>query len=388
MLEPQAIPCTLYIHLPWCVRKCPYCDFNSYEGAMPPQAQYVQALLADLESELARAPERTIGSIFIGGGTPSLFSGAAIAELLKGVRRRVVLAPDCEITIEANPGVADEDRFRSYRDAGVNRLSIGVQSFNDRHLRALGRIHDGARALQAARSARVAGFDSINLDLMYGLPGQDAPDFTQDLETALRVEPEHLSVYQLTIEEGTPFAHRPPSRPDDREIEAMECVLGDRLPAEGYLRYEISAYARGSYRCRHNLNYWMFGDYIGIGAGAHGKISRKDGIFRHQKPRQPQAYLRGHGAWLPTRRLSEDEILFEFMLNLTRLPEGFPVSLFAERTGQDPARLLSALGPACARGLAVIAGEGVRPSALGLQFLNDLQALFLPSPAPCHVAGG
>ncbi|MHB1586287.1 MAG: radical SAM family heme chaperone HemW [Acidiferrobacteraceae bacterium] len=388
MLEPQAIPCALYIHLPWCVRKCPYCDFNSYEGAMPDEAHYVHVLLADLEAELAHAPERTISSIFIGGGTPSLFSGAAIAELLAGVRARVVLAPDCEITIEANPGAADEGRFRSYRNAGVNRLSIGVQSFNDHHLRALGRIHDGARALEAAHSARAASFDNMNLDLMYGLPGQDAQDFAQDLETALRIGPEHLSVYQLTIEEGTPFAHRPPPRPDDREIEAMEQVLRDRLVAEGYLRYEISAYARGRYRCRHNLNYWMFGDYIGIGAGAHGKISRTNGVFRHQKPRQPQAYLRGRGTGLPPRRLSEDELLFEFMLNLTRLPEGFPVSLFTERTGQHRGRLLAALAPACARGLAVIDGEHVRSSALGLQFLNDLQALFLPPSAPCHAAGG
>ncbi|MHB1952032.1 MAG: radical SAM family heme chaperone HemW [Acidiferrobacteraceae bacterium] len=386
MPNPETIPCALYVHLPWCVRKCPYCDFNSYEHRKaPPEASYVQALLADLSDEASTIRGRTIGSVFIGGGTPSLFSGPSIAALLAGLRGLVTLAPDCEITIEANPGAADEERFRDYREAGVNRLSIGAQSFSDELLRAIGRIHGGADAMRALHSARAAGFDNVNLDLMYGLPGQDAKTFAHDLRTALELGPEHLSVYQLAIEEGTPFAHRPPPRPDEREIEAMEHILGEELPREGYSRYEISAYARAGRRCRHNLNYWMFGDYLGIGAGAHGKLSRADGIWRHEKPRQPQAYLAGGGP--RSRRLSEDEVRFEFMLNATRLPEGFPLSLFAERTGQDPSRLAPALAVARARGLVSDTRDPVRPSPFGLRFLNDLQALFLPPSPSCHAAG-
>ncbi len=379
MLDPETIPCALYIHLPWCIRKCPYCDFNSYEGTAPSEPHYVDALLEDLDAELAEAPARPLHSIFFGGGTPSLFSADAIGMILNGVRARVALEPGCEITLEANPGASDAERFQGYRAAGVNRLSIGVQSFDDRNLRAIGRIHDAQCALQAAESARAAGFDNLNLDLMYGLPEQDQGSLAQDLARALAIFPEHLSLYQLTIEEGTPFSHRPPVRPGESEIEAMESLLAPVVSAAGYRRYEVSAYARLDRTCRHNLNYWNFGDYIGIGAGAHGKISRADGIWRYRKPRQPQAYLRAHSQAITPTRLLPDEILFEFMLNATRLVDGFPLSLFEHRTGQSGARLVHALRPALARGLAAIDGNHVRPTLLGSRFLNDLQALFLPA---------
>ncbi|MHB1942172.1 MAG: radical SAM family heme chaperone HemW [Acidiferrobacteraceae bacterium] len=379
MLEPETIPCALYIHLPWCVRKCPYCDFNSYEGTAPSEQHYVDALLEDLDTELVEAPIRPLHSIFFGGGTPSLFSADAIGMILNGVRARVALEPGCEITLEANPGASDAERFQGYRAAGVNRLSIGVQSFNDGNLRALGRIHDAQCALRAAESARTAGFDNLNLDLMYGLPGQDPNGLAQDLARAIEIAPEHLSLYQLTIEEGTPFAHRPPTRPGEGEIEAMEALLVPVVSAAGYRRYEVSAYARADRACRHNLNYWNFGDYIGIGAGAHGKISRADGIWRHRKPGQPQAYLHARGQAITRTRLLPDDILFEFMLNATRLVDGFPLSLFERRTGQPGARLAQALRPALARGLAAIDGGRVRPTTLGSRFLNDLQALFLPA---------
>lgn len=380
-MSPGPIPRTLYIHLPWCVRKCPYCDFNSYEGNAIPEPRYVAALLRDLDDELARAEPATIHAIFFGGGTPSLFSGTAIARILEAVAHRVTLNSGCEITLEANPGAADSARFAAYRAGGVNRLSIGVQSFNDQCLRSLGRIHDGAAAVRAVEAARAAGFNNLNLDLMYGLPGQEPGAFAADLDTALALAPEHLSLYQLTLEEGTPFAHAPPRLPPEDRIEEMETLLRTRVLAE-YDRYEISAYARPGYACRHNLNYWEFGDYFGIGAGAHGKISAAEGIWRHRKPGQPEAYMREAGLRAMRRVLSPEEARFEFMLNASRLTGGFDARRFPEHTGLPLAYLQEALAPALAAGLMWEQSGRIGTTALGLRFLNDLQALFLPEEPP------
>ncbi len=383
-------PLALYLHLPWCARKCPYCDFNSYAlraAAAVPEDEYVAALLRDLEHDLVWVAGRPVETIFLGGGTPSLFSPPAIARLLAGIRARLAVAPGAEITLEANPGSGeDEARLTGYREAGVNRLSLGVQSFDDDKLRALGRIHDRRAALHAVAAARKAGFDNLNIDLMFALPGQTLEQALADLQTALAAAPAHLSLYQLTLEPGTPFyAHPPHGLPDDDTTWRMQQRLAAALANAGLRRYEVSNYARPGAECRHNLNYWTYGDYLGIGAGAHAKLTLADGrIVRLWKRRQPQAYLASAGtpAVLAGRRfLDEAEIAFEFMMNALRLRAGFTAALFAERTGLSLERLAPALAQAQTRGLLEWRDGRLRASALGYRFLDDLTMLFLPSSA-------
>lgn len=375
-------PLSLYVHLPWCVRKCPYCDFNSHavrDGV--PDEIYVDALIRDLEHDLPRVWGRRVYSVFIGGGTPSLFSPIAIARLLAEVRARIPLAPDAEITLEANPGTVDYTRFRGFREAGVNRLSIGIQSFDDAKLHTLGRIHGRDEALRAAAAARDAGFDNFNLDLMFGLPEQTSAQALGDLESAIALAPAHLSLYQLTLEPNTHFYHRPPPLPDDETVWEMQSTLQARAAEAGYLQYEVSAYAQANRRCRHNLNYWRFGDYLGIGAGAHGKISDADGVTRLWKQRQPQAYMQGAGtpaAIGGEQRVSPADIAFEFMLNALRLTDGIEWQCFANHAGLDPAILTTTCESAIAKGLLDADAKVLRPTSLGRRFLNDLVALFLP----------
>ena len=381
-------PLSLYIHLPWCVRKCPYCDFNSHapRGAIP-EARYVDALLRDLDSDRAWVQGRTVETLFIGGGTPSLFSPEALARLLDGVRTRVAVAADAEITLEANPGTAELARFRGFREAGVNRLSIGVQSFEEGKLRTLGRIHGRAEALAAAQAARAAGFENFNLDLMYGLPEQSLEQALADVDRAIALRPAHLSVYQLTLEPNTPFQRDPPVLPSEDTVEEMQQALIAALEGAGYGQYEVSAYARGGRHCRHNRNYWEFGDYLGIGAGAHGKITRGTEIVRTSKARHPTAYLAGAGTAgvRQVTRLAPDDLACEFMLNALRLRDGFALALFSERTGLPLAHIEAPLAAARAKGLLAIDASRARATELGWRFLNDLVALFLPAeaePAP------
>ena len=375
-------PLSLYVHFPWCVRKCPYCDFNSHavRGEIP-EAQYIDALLADLEQDLPRVWGRPVRSIFLGGGTPSLFSPEAIEHLLAGVRARVALVPEAEVTLEANPGTVETERFRGYRAAGVNRLSIGIQSFQPEQLQKLGRIHGRDEALAAAQAARGAGFDNFNLDLMFGLPQQTLDEALTDLRTALALQPAHLSVYQLTLEPNTLFHAQPPELPDEDVLAAMQEALQAELADSGFAQYEVSAYARTGRRSRHNLNYWQFGDYLGIGAGAHAKITDADGITRLWKVKQPRDYLEkvGTPAGLGgEQRPGRDDVAFEFMLNALRLTEGVPAILFSERTGLNPACVQKTLTQAMARGLLEPGHEHIRPTPLGRRFLNELVALFLP----------
>ncbi len=373
---PPLPPLALYVHLPWCLRKCPYCDFNSHpvEGA-PPVSDYIEALLRDLEEEVAVVGPRRIHAVFIGGGTPSLFRGAEVAALLEGIDRRAPLAAEVEITLEANPGTADAARFHDYRSAGVNRLSLGIQSFDDEALARLGRIHDARQAHAAFESARRAGFENINLDLMYGLPGQRPEDAVADLRRALALGPEHLSWYQLTLEPGTPFHRRPPPLPCDDTLWAIQRAGLERLEAAGYLRYEISAFALEGRRCRHNLNYWTFGDYLGIGAGAHGKLTNARGVFRYQKPRRPRSYMAA-----PRREaeqaVAQAELPLEFLMNALRLVEGVDEALFTARTGLPPAALEPGLSRLRRRGL--LAPKGIRATPRGLDFLNELLLEFHP----------
>jgi len=377
-------PLALYIHIPWCVRKCPYCDFNSHRAPEAlPVADYVRALLADLDQELPQVWGRPVSSIFFGGGTPSLFPGAAIGEILEGVAARLRLMPGLEVTLETNPGTAEFDRFEAYRAAGVNRISFGVQSFDDARLAALGRIHDGGQAKRAFKLAREAGFDNINLDLMYALPGQTLEGALSDLEQAIAVAPEHLSHYHLTLEPNTLFAAKPPpGLPDEDSAWDMQAACQQRLAEAGYAQYEISAYAKPGRRSQHNLNYWQFGDYLGIGAGAHGKITlpAEDAILRRWKLKHPQAYL--DAAASPARigseqRLAAADLPFEFMLNALRLLEGSSLSTFEARTGLPRSALDAAFAKAQARGWLDTDGERFRASALGQQFQNDLIGLFL-----------
>lgn len=380
-------PLALYVHVPWCVRKCPYCDFNSHavgERAQLPEQVYLAALRADLESALPEVWGRTVRSVFIGGGTPSLLSGAAIERLLSDVRALLPLAADCEITLEANPGTFEADRYAQYRAAGVNRLSIGIQSFDDAKLRALGRVHDGAQALRAAQAA-LRVFDNVNLDLMTGLPGQDAAQARDDMARALELEPQHLSVYQLTLEPNTVFHKYPPRLPEEGVLGEIQEAVDALLEAAGFEHYEVSAYARPGHAARHNLNYWTFGDYVGIGAGAHGKISLPGRVVRTERFRLPESYLENaaRGRFVAAQReLSADDLVFEFMLNALRLRAGFAEPLFAARTGLTLARLEAPLALAQARGLLERDAARVRPTALGLRFLNDLQAMFLPEQRP------
>ena len=381
----QLPPLSLYVHLPWCVRKCPYCDFNSHElrggTALADEAEraYLAALQADLESALPLVWGRSVQSVFIGGGTPSLFSPAGIAQLLDMVRARLRLAPDAEITMEANPGTFEAGRFRGFAAAGVNRLSIGVQSFDDRLLSALGRIHDGEQARRAIGTAAEC-FPTFNVDLMYALPGQGPDDLERDLRTVLSFEPPHLSCYQLALEPNTLFAKYPPQLPDDDLAALMQERIEEATADAGLAHYEISAYARRGHRARHNLNYWEFGDYLCIGAGAHGKLSFHDRILRQARYRHPQRYQAQAllGAAVEEERVLEPaDLPFEFMLNALRLVEGVPAAMFEERTGLPMAVVSRRLAEAAARGLLDPDPTVIRATPLGLRFLNDLQQLFL-----------
>nr|WP_298167443.1 radical SAM family heme chaperone HemW [uncultured Pseudomonas sp.] len=374
-------PLALYIHIPWCVKKCPYCDFNSHAaGPTLPEEEYVDALLADLDEDLPRVHQRPLTSIFFGGGTPSLFSAKAIGRLLQGVERRIPFAADIEITLEANPGTFEQAKFRDYRALGINRLSIGVQSFQAQKLKALGRIHDGDEAVRAADMARAAGFDNFNLDLMHGLPDQSIEDALSDLRTAIAQQPTHLSWYQLTVEPNTLFWNQPPVMPEDDILWDIQ-EAGQALLAEhGYAQYEVSAYAQAGKAARHNLNYWSFGDFLGIGAGAHAKLSAPDGkIHRAWKTRLPKDYLdSGKRFSAGERALSADELPFEFLMNVLRLTGGVPASLFTERTGLPLASLDAARAEAQARKLLRAEPERLCATAEGQLFLNDLLQHFLP----------
>ena len=378
-------PLSLYVHIPWCLRKCPYCDFNSHavrgELGDLPQRQYVDALVADLEASLPLVWGRRVHTIFIGGGTPSLFEPAEIERLLAAIRARLPLEPGCEVTLEANPGSFERERFHAFRAAGVTRLSIGVQSFDDARLAALGRVHDAAQARAAIGEAKDA-FETFNIDLMYALPGQTLAGCEADLGAALSFAPPHLSVYQLTIEPNTLFAKHPPSLPDDDLAFAMLDRITQRAQAAGLDRYEVSAYAEAGHRSRHNLNYWEFGDYLGIGAGAHGKLSFAHRVVRQVRLRDPAAYMAGAAAGSALASETEvvrGELAFEFMLNAMRLREGFEIARFGERTGLPASAIERPLAEAERRGLVVRDLRRVRPSEHGFDFLNDLLELFLPA---------
>ena len=377
-------PLALYVHIPWCLKKCPYCDFNSHErrgGAAGelPEARYVDALLVDLEFALPSIWGRRVSSIFFGGGTPSLFSAEAIDRALAGIRARVTVAPDAEITLEANPGTFEQAKFAGYRDAGINRLSLGVQSFDARHLKALWRVHD-EREAHAAATAALSIFDNVNFDLMYALPGQTPDDARADVQVALGYRPPHLSFYHLTIEPNTLFHRHPPPLPDDDTAAEIGDAIESALSTAGYVHYETSAFALPGRECRHNLNYWRFGDYLGIGAGAHSKLSFPERVLRQVRYRQPDQYLaqveRG-APLLEEREVSREEIGFEFMLNALRLNDGVPVALFAERTGFPIALVVREFDEAERRGLIERDHQRIRPTTLGRRFLNDLQAIFL-----------
>jgi oxygen-independent coproporphyrinogen-3 oxidase len=378
----QNPPLGLYIHLPWCEKKCPYCDFNSHQADQVPESDYIKALLSDLEQDLPLIWGRLVETVFIGGGTPSLFSGDAIEQLISGLRALLNMSPGAEITLEANPGSADIAHFRAYRESGVNRLSIGVQSFNDDHLRLLGRVHDKSLALLAYETARLAGFENINLDVMYGLPTQTLQQAVDDLQQAISLAPEHISHYQLTIEPNTFFHHQPPSQMPDDELawdQQQECQ--GLLSSAGYRQYEISAYSTDSYQCRHNLNYWRFGDYLGIGAGAHGKITLvgENKVVRRVRQRQPAAYLalQGRNSISNETVLTESDLVFEFMLNALRLSTGFEVDLFVSSTGLSFSELMPAIHKAIQLDLIHLDSGHLCPTERGFQYHNDLQSLFL-----------
>ena len=381
-------PLALYVHFPWCARKCPYCDFNSHAQseraaeAAQLQTRSLQALREDLESALPVVWGRTVYSVFIGGGTPSLLTGEQVDSLLCDIRALVPLAPDCEITLEANPGTVEAQRFRDFRRAGVNRLSLGIQSFDDDKLAQLGRIHDGRQAARAAEQAR-REFDRVNLDLMWALPGQSVHQAEDDVRRALDIAPSHLSLYQLAIEPNTVFAKFPPQLPDEDLAFEMQQRLDHVTAQAGYRRYEVSAYAQPGHRCVHNLNYWTFGDYLGIGAGAHSKLTLADGIVRQERFSRPESYM-DHTSERPfvsrEHRVAFADLPFEFMLNALRLAEGVPATLFAERTGLPLSAISAVLNKAESRGLLEPDPTLIRPTELGLRFLNDLQSLFLPDP--------
>ena len=375
-------PLALYVHIPWCLRKCPYCDFNSHEARSEvPQERYVEALVADLEIALPSIWGRKVVSVFIGGGTPSLFSGAAIDALLAAIRARVPLLPDAELTLEANPGTFERAKFAGFFAAGVNRLSLGIQSFDPKHLNAIGRVHDAEEARRAADAA-LSIFGNVNFDLMYALPRQSVAEAEADVAAALAFSPPHLSFYHLTLEPNTLFHRYPPPLPDDETAADIEDAIHAKLGAAGYRNYETSAYARPGRECRHNLNYWRFGDYLGIGAGAHSKLSFADRIVRQVRYKQPQQYMDATDTGAPV--LEESAVTradagFEFMLNALRLAEGVPKTLFAERTGYPVALVHRELTVAEARGLIERDPMAIRPTALGRRFLNDLQQIFLKS---------
>ncbi|MGZ0704713.1 radical SAM family heme chaperone HemW [Pseudomonas piscis] len=377
---PQLPPLALYIHIPWCVRKCPYCDFNSHAASPTlPEEEYIDALLADLDQDLPAAHGRELSSIFFGGGTPSLFSAAALGRLLAGVQQRIPFASDIEITLEANPGTFEQEKFTAYRALGINRLSIGIQSFQEQKLQALGRIHSGAEAVRAADMARQAGFDNFNLDLMHGLPDQSLDDALGDLRQAIAMGPTHLSWYQLTLEPNTVFWNQPPTLPEDDILWDIQ-EAGQALLAEhGYAQYEVSAYAQPGRAARHNLNYWSFGDFIGIGAGAHGKLSHPDGrILRTWKTRLPKDYLNPAKPFKAGEKaLGNEELPFEFLMNALRLTDGVDAVLFAQRTGLDLASLAEGRRQAEQSGLLQVEPSRLAATARGQLFLNDLLQYFL-----------
>lgn len=376
----QLPPLALYIHIPWCVRKCPYCDFNSHAASpVLPEEEYVDALLADLDQDLAAVYGRPLSSIFFGGGTPSLFSAAALGRLLAGVEQRIPFTADIEITLEANPGTFEQDKFVAYRKLGINRLSIGIQSFQPNKLEALGRIHTGDEALRAAEMARRAGFDNFNLDLMHGLPDQSLEEALDDLRQAIALAPTHLSWYQLTLEPNTVFWNQPPELPEDDILWDIQ-EAGQALLAEhAFSQYEVSAYARPGKAARHNLNYWSFGDFIGIGAGAHGKLSHPGGrIVRTWKTRLPKDYLNpGKQFKAGEKTLTADELPFEFLMNALRLTQGVDAELFAQRTGLPLQTLAAARAEAEQKGLLQVEPTRLVATARGQLFLNDLLQYFL-----------
>lgn len=380
-----APPLALYLHVPWCVRKCPYCDFNSHEaGPVIPEQEYVQALLADLEHDVSQYPDmlqgRAVSSIFIGGGTPSLFSPAAYEAIFSGMQKHLQFAPGIEITLEANPGTVEQEKFRGYRALGINRLSIGVQTFSPEKLKALGRIHGRDEALHAADAARKAGFDNFNIDLMHGLPGQTLEEAVADVQQAIALGPTHLSWYQLTIEPNTVFYRDPPVLPEDDMLWEIQEAGQAVLAAAGFAQYEVSAYARDGRECRHNRNYWEFGDYLALGAGAHGKLTRADGVFRYNKTRLPRDYL----AAATTKKFTasagfvrDEELVFEFMLNALRLRDGVPSSLFSERTGLPSTVIEEKLTDLRARGLLQAEKSRLACTATGFNYLNTVLEEFL-----------
>lgn len=376
-------PLSLYVHLPWCLKKCPYCDFNSHEmqPSALPETRYLDAVRADLEAALPLVWGRQVHSIFIGGGTPSLFSPEGIERLLSDVRARLKLTADAEVTLEANPGTFEKDRFKAFRAAGVTRLSVGVQSFNDEHLRALGRVHDSRQAIAAVEEA-AANFETFNLDLMYALPGQTLAQLEQDVTQALALMPPHLSIYHLTIEPNTYFAKFPPVTPPDDMAYAMLDRITEMTTATGLERYEVSAYAKQGHRCWHNFNYWSFGDYLGIGAGAHSKLSFPHRVVRQVRYREPKLYM-DHA--LAGDAIAQDEdvrradLPFEFMLNVLRLKDGFALQDFSERTGLPLSAIEKPLQEAQAKGLIERDLARAKPTERGFDFLSDLQSLFLPS---------
>ena len=378
---PALPPLSLYLHLPWCLRKCPYCDFNSH-AAPPgqlPQAAYIDALIADLEAALPLVWGRPVHSIFIGGGTPSLFAPQEIDRLLSAVRARLPLTPDCEISMEANPGTFERDRFRAFAQAGVTRLSIGVQSFNDAHLQALGRVHDGAQA-RAALEEAARSFATFNLDLMYALPGQSMAQLEADVHQALDFAPPHLSIYHLTIEPNTYFAKFPPALPEDDTAYAMLDRITELTGLAGLERYEVSAYARAGHRCLHNLNYWQFGDYLGLGAGAHSKLSFAHRVVRQSRLRDPRLYLERAAqgrALAENQDVRRADLPFEYMLNALRLRDGFDLQAFRDRTGLPLSTIEPALAKAQTQGLLTRDAVHVRPTVKGFDFLSDLQSIFL-----------
>ena len=385
MLNFTALPpLSLYIHVPWCVRKCPYCDFNSHKSPDSlPEKDYIDALVRDLEQELPSVWGRTIQTVFIGGGTPSLFSAEAYDRLFSSLRSLLPFSPQVEITLEANPGTFEAQRFADYRDLGINRLSIGIQSFNDQSLKALGRIHDSKQAIKAIETAHKVGFDNFNLDLMFGLPHQTESSAHHDVETAIALAPSHISYYQLTLEPNTLFYQQPPTLPDEDPIIDWQIDNQQRLAKAGYEQYEISAYAKDKQQCQHNINYWKFGDYLGIGAGAHGKVSNAatQSVTRRSKQKQPQSYIDNAGSErviLSEEQISRQDISFEFMLNALRLTDGFSTSLFYQHAGLPISHIDTALRQAEQEGLLIYDIHRICPTEKGQRYLNSLIELFLP----------
>ena len=377
-------PLSLYIHIPWCIKKCPYCDFNSHQNSHDiPEAQYIEALIKDLEQDLPSIWGRTVESIFIGGGTPSLLSAQGLDQLLSAIRARLPLRPNLEITMEANPGTFEQEKFKDFFSAGINRLSIGIQSFDDEKLKTLGRIHNAFDAKHAIEIAYQAGFENINLDLMFGLPNQTTQQALADIDQALAHSPNHLSLYQLTIEPNTLFHSTPPQLPDDEINWEMQLRCQEKLADAGLIQYETSAYAKADRACHHNLNYWQFGDYLGIGAGAHAKITdaSAQSITRSFKPKHPQTYMNHAGQTSGINGqtiLSRHDVGLEFMMNALRLSQGFPLSLYYERTGLNITQLTKSLEEAEQRGLIERDLHHIQTTALGRQFLNELLMLFMP----------